>query len=388
MSRTRFTTRTIFIIFLVVLAVISLAQGVRNAMSDIGSQDFQYSASLLMLRGQNAYQAWEANRSAFLLSQAPNYLPLLYQFLAPFAVLPWPWAKLAWTVFNISAALWISYRIWMNKSLESHARLIIALLFLSSLPVRNTLGNGQHGLLVTLSLVLLYSLQSSFWRGLCLAIATTKYSIGAFFLGYYAGSRRINTAVIAIAGVVVGYLTYAAVTGTRLGIDYFLAPVKVSDGGMALYPPFSILRRVFGHAAVVGVAVAGVALVFVFSRRLRSVDDFDLSSGVSARLLFAVTLSSLVLAPHSTYDYCVLIIPFLFFDPWKILSGGEKVIFLAVLAYIWNGMKVFVWLLSEPAIEALSVLVWLALVWLMAKLLKGAVGVGRISPLEQSRRPT
>jgi hypothetical protein len=387
MKKARSTARAILITLLVVLAVVSLAQGVRNAMADIGSQDFQYSASLLMLRGQNAYQAWESNRSAFLLSQGPNYLPLLYLFLTPFAVLPWGWAKLAWAIFNVSAALWISYRVWMNRFIESSVRLMIALLFLSSLPVRNTLGNGQQGLLVTLALVLLFSLQNPFWRGLCLAVATTKYSIGAFFLGYFAGSRRANVAVIAIAGLLVGYLCYAAITGTKLEIGYFLAPVKVA-GGMGLYPPFSILRRLFGHAAVVGVAVIGVAMMFALSRRLRSVDDAHLSSDVSTRIVFAVTLSAMALAPHAGYDGCVLIIPFVFFDPLKILGGVDRVIFLALLAYLWNGFKVFRWLLPEPALDALGVLMWLALVWLMINSLKDAVSVGRRLSLEPSRPAT
>ena len=221
-----------------------------------------------------------------------------------------------------------------------------------------------------------------------MAIATTKYSFGAFFLGYLAGSRRINTAVIAIAGVAVGYLIYAAVTGTKLEIGYFLAPVKVSATGMALYPPFSSLRGMFGHVAVVGVSIIGVVLIFVLSRWLRSVDDAHPPSDVSARMVFAVTLSSLALAPHAGYDACVLIIPFVFFNPLKILGAADKVIFLALLAYLWNGYKVFHWLLSEAAVDALGVLMWLALVWLVINSFRGAVIARRRNPLALSHPPT
>jgi len=64
------------------------------------------------------------------------------------------------------------------------------------------------------------------------------------------------------------------------------------------------------------------------------------------------------------------------------------VIFLALLAYFWNGYKVFHWLLSEPALEALSVLMWLALVWLMINAFRGAVNAGRRGPLGLSHPPT
>src|SRR6478735_5359932 len=81
--------RRISFVILLVAALVSVGQGLRNAQKD--SQDFQWSPSVLFLEGENPYEHYLSGNAdqRIILSQEPNYAHGLYIVLAPFAKLDW-----------------------------------------------------------------------------------------------------------------------------------------------------------------------------------------------------------------------------------------------------------------------------------------------------------
>src|SRR5262245_56264808 len=93
------------------LAAISFVQGVRNAVSPGGSQDFQWSGSRILLQRQDPYSVQlEAlhhleRPSPFLMAQNPNYPASGLILLWPFARASWPIARLMWALLNVLFAV-------------------------------------------------------------------------------------------------------------------------------------------------------------------------------------------------------------------------------------------------------------------------------------------
>lgn len=354
-----------FGLIIALFAVISITQGVLNALTDLGSQDFQYTPSRMLLDGINAFEAWQINKADFLLKQSPNYLPLLYYLLAPFGALTWHEAKIAWAMLNVMISFYVSYRLWNNYKSDRYLALLVSLLFLSSTPVRNTIGSGQHGLLITVVLIALFSFKNDFLKGLFLSIATTKYSIGTFFLSFYIGACRIRSASYALILIGLAYVAFFLETGTSFDVASLLSPMKATSDGFSLYPPFSYVNQVFGHGAVIVIpAVAVLAVLFLTFINCDLSKELDVSKKKYFFLL-PLTLSSLTFAPHANYDFCLLALPFVFCNPFIILGYTNRVILSLILVYYWNGIKVTRFLFSDHANEALDVLVWGTFVWLI-----------------------
>ncbi len=171
--RIKNTSSRILISILILLAITSIVQSFNSAIRIEGSQDFQYSAAKLLIDGKNAYQEWKTNKESFLLAQSPNYLPLLFILVTPIASLDWSTAKIAWASVNITIAIFLSFRIF--KLQQSAFGILLALLFLTSTPVRNTIGNGQHGLIVMLAIYLAIECKNSFAKGFFTSLSLVKY---------------------------------------------------------------------------------------------------------------------------------------------------------------------------------------------------------------------
>jgi len=80
-------------------ALLSIAQGVRNAVVPLGSIDMQWQPSRMLLEGRDPYavllQHYQEPGSPFpfMLSQAPFYPPYALVMFLPYGALPWDVAR-------------------------------------------------------------------------------------------------------------------------------------------------------------------------------------------------------------------------------------------------------------------------------------------------------
>ncbi len=133
---------------LMVCALLSAAIGVWNGSHR--SQDFQYSGERVLLQHVDPWADFLAGdpHHDFPLTQIPNYLAILYVVLVPYGLLSLGAARTAWALTNLLFAI-VSGR-WVARfyGMRGGAVTAVICLLLMSTATRNTLGNGQQGLLV------------------------------------------------------------------------------------------------------------------------------------------------------------------------------------------------------------------------------------------------
>lgn len=332
---------------LVLLTLAALTIAALNALAADGSQDFQFSGAHLLAHGENPYRAWQVARHEFLLSQVPNYLPAIYFLLLPLGFLPWSAAKLAWLVCNLAFALFVAVRLWRNPALPAGMGVWCALLFLSSTPVRNTIGNGQHGLLIMVLVITAFGTRSAIVRGTVLAVALSKYSLGAVFAAVLAGRRDWAGLAAAAVATLGAYGAFAVITGTAFGPELLLAPIETARGGVSLAMPFKGIAALVGPSGPLAVSAIALAGTFLWCWQVGPQGNGQLTSRWQLpgrdpempRMILVASLVTLCGMPHLTYDYCLLALPFAFGNPFALLGRTGRAMFLIVLAWYWNGMK-------------------------------------------------
>jgi hypothetical protein len=146
----------LFVILLFALLVLYAVNGIVHDLSmPRHSEDFQWSPSKIFWSGRNPYKLWLSGNPTgeMILSQQPNYLPLLYVLLFPFAHLDFSTAKLAWAATNF-AFLAFTYAMASRLfDLRGTRRLVGLALFLASRPTIHVFENGQHSLLILAAFV-------------------------------------------------------------------------------------------------------------------------------------------------------------------------------------------------------------------------------------------
>ena len=335
-----------------------------NALAPDGTKDFQYSGARLLAHGINPYEAWHTARGEFILSQVPNYLPTIYVLLLPLGALPWPVAKMIWLVINSCLALFVAYRIWRNPALPAGTGVFAALLFLSATPVRNTIGNGQLGILVMACVIAGYSSPRPWLRGAALAVAASKYSLGGVFIALLAARRAWPALAVAGAVTLGAYAFLGAVTGTPIGPGLLLAPLETARGGVMLEMPFAGVVRLLGRQGPLLISGAALAGVFIWAwvrdhARQPTTATHLAPPGDSAaipRMVLVASVVTLAGMPHLIYDYCFLALPLAFGNPFTLLGRTGGALFACVLAWYWNGIKLMPLLHSQILTDAAAIM--------------------------------
>jgi hypothetical protein len=319
-------------------ALLSLCMGAWRAIQSGGSQDFQYSIARLILHGVNPYADWlKGDKSHFLLNQDPLYLPNLSYLLSPFAVLDWPTAKCLWMVVNLTLACyaaWLLYAAY-NRQGKTNCGLLIALLFLSSNPVRVAIGNGQQALLILVATVWALRHRSSpLLSGMAFSVSLAKYSIGPFFLAAELGCRRIIAILVVVAIVLAAFVGLSIQTHSPFNLSLLLGPLEVSK----LYPSFSNhflwLNQHFGFSGIRLLSLIGLAVVCLRARALASAGLP--AKEVDMKLACGATFASLLFAPHLGYDFLMLALPLALGCRLDQLKKLERCLYIAVLLFWWN----------------------------------------------------
>lgn len=132
-----------------VMAAVSLFAGVRNGV--LHRIDFQWIPTKILMEGENPY--------LYSLNHLPwrewsqidaNQIPSCLLLLAPWTLMDYPLANTVWAFCNVVFAfvfLAYCYKTFFSESAPlrlGNGFWMVALVFLSSLPLRVTIGNGQH----------------------------------------------------------------------------------------------------------------------------------------------------------------------------------------------------------------------------------------------------
>lgn len=347
------------LVILTVLAVLSYAQGIRNALER--SQDFQWSGVRMLLAGVNPWTEYLRGdpRHLIHLSQIPNYLPVLYVLIAPLGLLPLVPAEILWAVCNGIFAVvsaWLAARFY---GLRAAAVWAVICLTMMATPVRQTIGNGQQGLLVlvlwTLSLLAVCLTDG---RAAVAGMSYFKFNFAPATLMYLllrGGLRAAFVSILPAAAATVAVWLWLAHEGNiHELISVITGPFAVSRTGyfpsgaepnlmdilqVALFHSYA--RGSFLPARMIpdwvnattfaGALVVCMVLLYIAVRR---------TPGSSVQWQMAVVgTASYVLFKHHSYDSVVLLLPLCY--AMRLWRQTRAKVALGAVAYAWYLERAF-----------------------------------------------
>lgn len=341
--------KTFLVVLLTAAALLSAARGVHNACR--GSQDFQWTGTHLLVERIDPWRtALDGDpQHRILLTQQPNYLPLLYVLIAPFGWMSLSSASFIWAFLNLVFAVistWLAGRFF---GLNRYGTLVAAGLFLASTPVRMTVGNGQTGLLVLLFWSLgLLSMRINTSRALYAGCSYVKFNFAPPVVAYMwlaAGTRAVLISFLpALFGTLLVWLWLMG--GHSLGAFLWLltAPFRLMHTGyfpngagsnlmdvleVPLYH-LGLTRNVVDPITFLIASSLCVGLLFRAARGRHALS-------VQGQLALMAVLS-FSLFKHHTYDSVVLLFPLChLLRYWRF---GTARVALLLLAYVWYAQRV------------------------------------------------
>ncbi len=240
-------------------------------------------------------------------------MPASQLSILPFALLPYPVAAGLWLVSNaiaVAVMLYLVFRLPGAPRAPS-AILIATLLFIASSPLRETLANGQSGIIAMALLLAAHAASERgkpLLSGALLALSSVKYHITLPFALFLFLLERRWSPVLASGGILIlGHVFFCALMGVSpIAVVTDLASLTVHDGMYDESPDvYTIATRRLGLGVGPGVAVTGAfigAFAILWMRRRRA---GRLAEWASLALL------TLVLPTHRIHDFFLLILPLL-----------------------------------------------------------------------------
>lgn len=306
--------RNILLAVMILLAAVSLLQGVRNATTD--SQDFQWDAMKVFSLKINPYDesvsmnptgiVEELGYDKYYLQMEANQFPSLLMILLPFAPLSPLMARYVWIVCNIlfTALIVLLLRKTFLKDMDGYWFNILSLLMIAGTPYRNQLGVGQHTLFAfCFFLIAVYYSEYKEKRNvvaviLALFICYFKYTLTVPLVLYFVYKKRYKEIVISAFMHVI--LTF--VSAWWLGdsfINMIIKPLKVSSN---LSGEGSFDLTVLFGGGLIAYVVALVVMILLLVIAIKLPDGFDSS------LISLLALWSLIITYHRIYDFFVMIV--------------------------------------------------------------------------------
>ena len=351
-------------------AVLSIAQGVRNAVEPFGSIDMQWHPSRMLLEGRDPYalllQHYQdpASRFPFMLSQAPFYPPYALVMFLPYGALPWDVARWCWAASNLTffAVVLILLRRHFMADQPPWTSIAVGAIFACGTPLRNTIGNGQHGLLSLAAFLLAYDAAVRWTKPevavVPLAVSMFKYTIAGPLSVILV--RRMPWRHLTAAGalLLLGSLTGGAMVRRPLGIlpEYLhMLAVVGPTGFLDIFSLADQVRIPRGSVVTLAICVAVVTLTtwcVVVRGQGRPLLSLSLLGVVSCAVFF-----------HHTYDLFVLVFPLtVLFTPERRERRVLSVLLIATIVLTWFVEKpVYVLRHQHPGVTA--ELVYAAYYW-------------------------
>lgn len=334
--------RIVILAMVALPALISIVQGCRNAAAF--SQDFQWDAAKVFALKINPYQ--ESLAPSGILKQygyeeyfkqmEANQFPSLLMLLLPYTLLPPLAARYAWLASNLLftvGIIWLLKKTFL-KQMKRDTFTLLMLLMLAGTPYRNQLGVGQHTLF-SFFFFLLAVYFSERKKGeipmiVSLVLCYFKYTLTVPLALYFIYKRRYKELAASVL-VHIGLTFVAALWLDATFFDMLLEPLQVSsalasEGGL----DFGALFSGSGFSFV----LAGIVMLLLFCMMLLLPQGSD---GLTIGLL---TLWSLIVTYHRTYDFFVLVlVAALFYE--KEQAEFIKVAYVAVLFAVFFVLRVF-----------------------------------------------
>lgn len=306
--------RNALLILMAVLAAISLLQGIRNACTD--SQDFQWDAMKVFSMRINPYdESASMNPSGILdsyhfddyyLQMEANQFPSLLMLLLPFVAFKPLTARYVWIVCNVlfTALIIFLLRKTLLKDLNRYWFIILSLLMIAGTPYRNQVGVGQHTLFAfCFFLIALYfseycEKRNSVLVTLALFVCYFKYTLTVPLALIFIYKKRYKEIIISASMHVMLTFVGAWWLGDSF-MNMILKPLKVAsaisaDGGLDISAIFA--------GSPVSYCLAAVIMVLLFVISMKLPEGYDRS------LMSLLTLFSLIVTYHRTYDFFVMIV--------------------------------------------------------------------------------
>ncbi|HAG68513.1 MAG TPA: hypothetical protein DCL38_00905 [Lachnospiraceae bacterium] len=364
----------IILCFMGVLAAVSLVQGCKNAV--LFSQDFQWDSARALSLRLNPYDISlntaelpeKYDFEEYYLQMEANQFPSLLLLLLPYTFLPPLTARYAWLLSNLAFTAGII--LLLRKTFLNGAdRFIFAffmLLMIAGTPYRNQLGVGQHTLFAFFFFLLaVYCIDKqeglSLKAALALFVCYFKYTLTVPLAVYFIYRRRLREVFVS-AGLHVLLTGFCAWWLNDSFINMLLKPLRVSaklagEGGIDLG---ALLKgSPLAYALAFMVLCFLVFLTFRFSAESfkeagsghRAVANESREGSVSERkagshrdrdalLISILTLWSLILTYHRTYDFFVIVIV-LAFMLTKRCPDRLKYLYALTLAAVFFGLRLF-----------------------------------------------
>jgi len=271
--------------------------------------DMPWMPSRLLGQGIDPFLAYldPSDQYTQFLAQIPNMLHATYVMFLPFGFLEWELAKTLYALINFSLALLVLWRVRNIFSLSNLEFLIVGTLFLTSIPFRVTVYNGQFSLIALLGIILFLE-RASIARAIGLGVSLFKYSFAfpiAFLILLRKGMRKQLAFIVlpAVIGLLVLHFSFQNRSGYSL-LQMALAPLEVAlvGTGLGASDAYSIFRLAVPGAsnlALVGVLLGIATLGFFSALFIRRLDLWGQISFVS--------LVALATLPHLIYDYVFLL---------------------------------------------------------------------------------
>jgi hypothetical protein len=338
----------------------------------------------MLLEGRDPYalllQHYQepGSRFPFMLSQAPFYPPYALVMFLPYGALPWDVARWCWAASNLAffALALILLRRHFLADQPAWTSIVIGAIFACGTPLRNTIGNGQHGLLSLAAFLLAYDAAVRWARPgvsvVPLAVSMFKYTIAGPLSIVLV--RRVPWRHLTATGslLLFGSLVAGLMVQRPVGIlpEYVHMLTVVRPRGFldisSLADQAGISR---GSVVTLATSAAVAALTtwcVLFHGRGRPLLSLSLLGFLSYALFF-----------HHTYDLFVLIFPLTFlFTPERHAQRGLSALFIAIVVLTWFIEKpVYILRYQHPG--PIAEIVYVGYYWTTAAVFYGsAIAVG------------
>ncbi|MGN0253736.1 MAG: glycosyltransferase family 87 protein [Lachnospiraceae bacterium] len=320
------------LLILILLAAVSLFQGVRNAIHD--SQDFQWDAMKVFSHRINPYdESANMNPSGILeqygydkyyLQMEANQFPSLLMILLVFAPLQPLTARYVWIVLNLlfTALIVFLLKKTLLKDMDNYSFCMLSLLMIAGTPYRNQLGVGQHTLFAfCFFLIALYFSEYSEKRNafivtIALFICYFKYTLTVPLVLYFIYKKRYKEIIVSV--LMHGVLTLVGAWWLNDSImNMILKPLLVSsklaaEGGLDISALFS--------GSVIAYILAFVIMLALF------ISAFRMNPKYERTYMSCLILWSLIITYHRTYDFFVMITVYAMFLELEALSENSQCI--------------------------------------------------------------
>lgn len=272
------------------------------------------------------------------MSQDPNYAPLLYVLMYPFALMDFASAKISFAIFSVFCFLgtiWLFYKNKVNPAFL----MLVGIFVLFGYTFGNVISNGQLAIILGFFLVLGYIYRHKpIVLTLCLSVVFVKYSFGIpVLLGFFlAGYKK--------EAIFAGIINFAFVVLFAFQFDIsilqsLLLPLKVSAQATGVGPSdLMSLSRILFDGSLYNVSNPFLwVIVFIYLGYIYVC--FKLSPP-PANIIASSILLSLCTFYHLGYDHYMFFIAILIVKDY-IKSTNFSMLFLITLAlFFWIASRV------------------------------------------------